>query len=276
MSALLQIIWGYRSMNRIDQMFETLKQKQKKALITFITAGDPDLNVTKEAVIEMEKNGADLVELGVPFSDPVAEGPVIQAANIRSLKAGTQLDRIFTMVRDLRQNTQIPLVFLMYYNSILVYGTERFFQNCAACGIDGIIIPDLPFEESSEIEEETQKYSVYQIQLLAPTSTPERIQKICAKAKGFLYCVSSLGVTGLRKDFQTDFEAMFEPINRYATVPTCIGFGISSPEQVCQLKGYSDGLIVGSAFVREIEKGNTAEEKIERVGMLAHQLKSAF
>lgn len=261
-------------MNRIDQMFQTLQPE--KALITFITAGDPDLNITKKLIVEMEKNGADLIELGVPFSDPIAEGPVIQAANVRALAGGVQLDKIFDMICKVREETQIPLVFLMYYNSILVYGINRFFERCAACGIDGVIIPDLPFEESGEIEQQTQKYGVHQIQLISPTSTPARIKRICEKAKGFVYCVSSLGVTGMRSNFQTDFSTMFDIINRYADVPACIGFGISTPEQVRELKQYCDGLIVGSAFVREVEKGCTPEDKLKGVGRLTRQLKSAL
>ena len=253
-------------MNRVDKKFSELKVAGKKALITFITAGDPSLDMTKKLVLEMEKNGADLIELGVPFSDPIAEGPVIQEANIRALKVGVNLEKIFCCVAELRRETQIPLVFLMYFNSILSYGLDAFFARCKEAGIDGVIIPDLPFEESDEIAEYTEKYGVYQISMIAPTSTEERIQKICERARGFLYCVSSLGVTGTRQEFKTDFSTLFESINKYAKIPRCIGFGISSPEQIKELQGYCDGLIIGSAVIKQIANASTDAEKISAVG----------
>ena len=251
--------------NRIDLKFEQLKQEGKKAFIPFITAGDPDLDTTIELVLEMEKQGADLVELGVSFTDPMAEGPVIQAANLRALQHDVCIDCLFEMVQKLRQSSQIPIVFLMYYNSLLHYGAEPFFAGCAKVGVDGIIVPDLPYEESDEIEEYTNKYNVYQISLVAPTSL-ERMKGIIAKSKGFLYCVSSLGVTGMRDHINTDLNEFFHNIQTYSTIPNCIGFGISTPELAAEVKQYCDGVIVGSAIVNRIANGKTKEEKITSVG----------
>ena len=196
------------SLNRIDQRFAALKLQNKKALITFITAGDPDLKATETLVLEMEKAGADIIELGVPFSDPVAEGPVIQAASERALKSGTTLKDIFTLVKNLRQKTDIPILLMMYLNCIFKYGKEKFFENCVESGIDGVIVPDMPFEERDEISAESKKAGVYAINLVAPTSK-ERIKEIASESEGFLYCVSSLGVTGQRSNFSTDFDDSF-------------------------------------------------------------------
>lgn len=249
-------------MNRIDLMFEKKRQAGEKSFIGFVTAGDPDIETTKKLVLAMEKSGAALVELGVPFSDPIAEGSVIQDANVRALAKGINLDIIMDAVAQLRRDTQIPMVYLMYYNSILSYGLDRFFSRCAEVGIDGVIIPDLPFEESDEIAEYTEKYGVYQISLVSPSSTDDRLRKIAKGAKGFLYCVSSMGVTGVRNSFSTDFDHMFEVLNSVSDVPKCIGFGISTPEQAASLEKYCDGVIVGSAIVRLVAAGETADEKV--------------
>ncbi len=265
-------------MNRIDKKFTELREQGKKALITFITGGDPTIDMTHDLILEMERSGADVIEIGIPFSDPIAEGPVIQAANIRALQGGADLPKIMEMVRKLRTKTQVPLVYLMYFNSILHYGIERFFAECAEVGIDGVIIPDLPYEESGEICDYTEKYGVYQISMIAPNSDAdmERVELICKEAKGFLYCVSSLGVTGMRSEFHTNFSAMFRELNQITDLPKCIGFGISKPEHIAQLKDYCDGLIVGSAVVRQVETGATPGEKLTGVGTLIKDLKSAF
>lgn len=262
--------------NRIDLCFKKLRESNSKALITFITMGDPDIETSKKLILESEKSGASLIELGIPFSDPMAEGPVIQAANVRALKGDINLDKIFEAVKELRTQTQIPLVYLMYFNSLLNYGTEKFFKRCAECGVDGVIIPDLPFEESDEIYDLTQEYGVYQISMVSPTSSEERMKKICERANGFLYCVSSMGVTGVRDGFSTDFDKMFTALNKFSEIPKCIGFGISKPEHISALKQYCDGLIVGSAIVRQIEAGVSPEEKIANVKRLTETLAGAL
>lgn len=265
-------------MNRIDKKFAELRAQGKKALLTLVTGGDPSLDMTHDLILEMEHNGVDLIEIGIPFSDPIAEGPVIQAANIRALQGGVNLSKIMEMVHRVRTKTEIPLLYWMYFNSILHYGIERFFAECAEVGIDGVIIPDLPYEESGEIFDYTEKYGVYQISLIAPNSDAdmERVKLICKEAKGFLYCASSLGVTGIRSEFHTNFSEMFRELNQITDLPKCIGFGISKPEHIVQMKDYCDGLIVGSAVVRQIESGATPGEKLEQAGSFIKSLKSAF
>lgn len=261
--------------DRIAQMFAEKKKQGKKALITFVTAGDPDIGTTQELVLAMERAGADLVELGVPFSDPVAEGPVIQAANIRALSKGLRTDGIFAAVTSLRQKTQIPLVFLMYVNCIFRYGTERFFDNCVRAGVDGVIVPDLPYEEKDELAPAAKSHGVKLISLVAPTSE-ERVARIACDAEGFLYCVSSLGVTGMRSHFDTDFEEFFARINRSVRVPTALGFGISGPEQVRKLKQYADGVIVGSAIVRLVGAAPDAPDAVRSVSEFTASLRRAL
>jgi tryptophan synthase alpha chain len=266
--------------NRIDQKFQQQLNQGKKALITFVTAGDPDLATTRRLVMAMAEAGADLVELGVPYSDPIAEGPVIQAANTRALKNDVRIDRLFELAADLRKspgkrNTDIPLVFLLYVNCILQYGKARFLDQCAAKGIDGLIIPDLPYEESEEIAAETRRTGVRLIRLVAPSSAG-RIETIARQAEGFLYCVSSLGVTGIRSSFHTDFENFFGHINRFKTAPSAIGFGISSPAQVRELKKYCDGVIVGSAIVQKIAESGSPDRAVASVGEFVRSLRIAL
>ncbi len=261
--------------NRIDEMFIKLNQNKQKALITFITAGDPDIETTKELVLAMEKAGANLIELGVPYSDPIAEGKVIQAANQRALKNDVRLITLFKMVKELREKTGIPLVFLMYVNSILQFGKDEFFKACLENGIDGVIVPDLPFEESDEIHNDAKKYYINLIRLVTPTSL-DRIELIASKAEGFLYCVSSLGVTGVRSNFKTDFKEFFDRINMVKSAPCAVGFGISTKEQVVEMTGYCDGVIVGSAIVKKIEIAKTKQEAIKNVYDFVLQLSTAI
>lgn len=237
--------------NRIYVCFENLKAQGKKALITFLTAGDPDMETTEKCILSMFENGSDIIEIGVPFSDPIAEGVTIQKASQRSLKAGTNLDKIFDMVRSLRTKTDKPLVLMMYVNTLFKYGKEKFFALCKENQIDGVIVPDLPYEERDEISDEAEKNGIYNIMLVAPTSH-ERIKMIAKESKGFVYIVSSLGVTGTRKEFSTDFESLLEPIRNDEYCPACIGFGISNPEQAKKMSGYCDGAILGSAVVNII------------------------
>ena len=242
-----------KDMNRIDKAFAELKKAGKKALITFVTAGDPDIETTEKIVMDMFENGADIVELGVPFSDPVAEGLTIQAASLRSLKNGTNLDDIFALVKRLRTKTVKPLLLMMYINTIFRFGTETFFALCKENGIDGVIVPDLPYEERDEIADEADKNGVISIRLVAPTSH-DRIAEIAKSSKGFLYCVSSTGVTCTRSSFSTDFDEFFGIIKKNCTIPAAVGFGISSPEQAKKMSTYCDGVIVGSAVVKIVEK----------------------
>ncbi len=224
-----------------------------KAFIPFITCGDPSLDVTERIVYAMADAGADLIELGIPFSDPTAEGPVIQAANIRALSGGVTTDSIFDMVERIRRNTDIPMVFMTYANVVFSYGVERFVKKAAETGMDGIILPDVPFEEKEEFDSVCRQYGLDFISLIAPTSH-ERISMIAKEASGFVYCVSSLGVTGMRSDITTDIGAMVKLVKTANDIPCAVGFGISTPEQAKDMAGKSDGAIVGSAIVRLCEK----------------------
>jgi len=247
-------------MSRIQNAF-----KKGKAFITFVTAGDPNLETTEKLVFEMEKSGADIIELGIPFSDPIAEGPVIQAANLRSLASGTTVNKIFDMVKHIRKKSQIPLVFLTYANPVFKYGYDAFFKKCKEVGVDGIIIPDLPYEEQSEIP---NRHGIDLIPLVAPTSE-DRIKKIAAVAEGYLYVVSSLGVTGIRSEIKTDLKSIIDIARKTAKVPIAVGFGINTPEQAAKISKIADGVIVGSAIVKII-----AEKK--SVGKYVAKMKEAI
>ena len=224
-----------------------------KAFIPFITCGDPDLETTAAAVRAAVANGADLIELGIPFSDPTAEGPVIQGANIRALRGGIKTKHIFEFVRELRRDVTVPMVFMTYANVVFSYGAENFISTCAEVGIDGLILPDIPFEEKEEFLPICSQYDVALISLIAPTSA-NRIGMIAKEAEGFIYLVSSLGVTGERSEIKTDLRSIVELIRANTDVPCAIGFGISTPEQAKQMASISDGAIVGSAIVRLLEK----------------------
>lgn len=235
-------------MSRIKSAFEN-----GKAFIAFITCGDPDLETPAAAVRAAAENGADLIELGIPFSDPTAEGPVIQDANIRALSGGVTTDKIFDLVRKLRRDVQTPFVFMTYANLIFSYGTERFLSACQDIGIDGLILPDLPFEEKDEFLPACREYGVDLISLVAPTSA-DRIAMIAREADGFLYIVSSLGVTGVRNEIKTDLSSIVSVIRQNTSLPCAIGFGISTPEQGRAMAAVSDGAIVGSAIIKLLEK----------------------
>ena len=224
-----------------------------KAFIPFITCGDPDLETTAAAVRAMAANGADLIELGIPFSDPTAEGPVIQGANIRALKAGTTTDKVFDFVREVRKDVSIPMVFMTYANVVYSYGIERFAKRAAEVGMEGLILPDVPFEEKEEFAPAFREQGMDLISLIAPTSH-ERIAMIAKEAEGFVYCVSSLGVTGMRNVITTDVGAMVKLVKEASDIPAAIGFGISNPEQAANMAEKSDGVIVGSAIVKLVEK----------------------
>ncbi|MDD6194594.1 MAG: tryptophan synthase subunit alpha [Lachnospiraceae bacterium] len=244
-------------MSKIKSAFEN-----GKAFIPFITCGDPDLETTSKVVRAAVENGADLIELGIPFSDPTAEGPVIQEANIRALAGGITTDDIFAFVRELRKDVTIPLVFMTYANVVFSYGAEKFIATCNEIGIDGLILPDLPFEEKEEFQPLCEKYNVDLISLIAPTSH-QRIAMIAKEAQGFLYIVSSLGVTGVRSEITTDLQSIVDIVRQNTDIPCAIGFGISTPEQAKKMYSYADGVIVGSAIVKLIAQyGKASAEPV--------------
>ena len=255
-------------MSRIQQAFQ-----DKKAFIPFITCGDPDLETTEKLVYAMEAAGASLIELGIPFSDPTAEGPVIQAASIRALKGGVTTDKIFDFVRGLREEVTVPMAFMTYANVVFSYGSERFISTCSEIGIDGLILPDVPYEEKEEFLPICRQYGVDLISLIAPTSE-DRIAMIAREAEGFLYIVSSLGVTGVRSEIRTDLGSIVETVRQNTEVPCAIGFGISTPEQAAKMAGISDGAIVGSAIVRLI--GQYGKDAPKYVGEYVKEMKDAL
>lgn len=256
-------------MSRIQQAFAN-----GKAFIPFITCGDPDLGTTVALVKAMAANGADLIELGIPFSDPTAEGPVIQGANLRALSGGVTTDKIFAMVRTLRQEVTVPLVFMTYANVVFSYGTERFVKTAAEIGMDGLILPDVPWEEKEEFAPVCRQYGLDFISLIAPTSH-QRIAQIAKDAEGFVYCVSSLGVTGVRQNITTDLGAMVELVRQANPgIPCAIGFGISTPEQAHAMAQYADGVIVGSAIVRQI--GAHGKDSVAPVSAYVSAMKAAL
>lgn len=245
-------------MSNINKAFEN-----GKAFIAFITCGDPDLKTTADAVRAAVSGGADLIELGIPFSDPTAEGPVIQGANLRALNGGVTTDKIFDFVRELRRDVKVPMVFMTYANVVFSYGAEKFISTCKEIEIDGLILPDLPFEEKDEFLPICNKYGIDLISLIAPTSE-NRIAMIAKQAQGFIYVVSSLGVTGTRSEIKTDLASIVKVIHENTTIPCAIGFGISTPEQAQKMSAISDGAIVGSAIIKLLEKyGKDAPKYIE-------------
>lgn len=231
-------------MSKIGKAFEN-----GKAFIPFLVAGDPDAETTVKTILEMVHAGADLIEIGIPFSDPTAEGPVIQAADIRALQGGMKTETAFDIVAKVREQSDVPIVFLTYLNPVFHYGYEAFAQQCQKVGVDGIICPDLPYEEKHELSDVAEKYGLDIISLIAPTSK-SRIQMIAKEAAGYIYVVSSMGVTGVRQEITTDIGEMVKAIRQVTDIPCAVGFGISTPEQAAQMAGISDGAIVGSAIVK--------------------------
>ena len=255
--------------NRIQQAFE-----KGKAFIPFLTCGDPDLETTEKLVLEMAEQGADLIELGIPFSDPTAEGPVIQQADLRALESGTTTDKVFALVERLREQTEIPLVFMTYANVVFSYGIERFAKRCEEAGIDGLILPDVPYEEREEFLTPCREHGVSLISMVAPTSK-ERVAMIAKEAEGFLYLVSSLGVTGTREaaEFSAGLQDIISLVHETTDTPVCIGFGIATPEQAQSMAAIADGVIVGSAIVRQIGEGK--QQAVKPVGAYVNAMKQA-
>ena len=255
-------------MSNIQKAFEN-----GKAFIAFITCGDPDLETTAASVRAAVANGADLIELGIPFSDPTAEGPVIQGANLRALKGGVTTDKIFDFVKKLRRDVTVPMVFMTYANVVFSYGSDRFIATCKEIGIDGLILPDLPYEEKEEFLPFCRKYGVDLISLIAPTSE-NRIAMIAKEAEGFLYIVSSLGVTGTRSEIKTDLASIVQVVRENTSIPCAIGFGISTPEQAQKMADLSDGAIVGSAIIKLLEQYGKAAP--EHIGAYVKSMKDAL
>ena len=255
-------------MSNISKAFEN-----GKAFIAFITCGDPDEATTEAAVRAAAENGADLIELGIPFSDPTAEGPVIQGANLRALRGGITTDKVFALVKRLRRDVKIPLVFMTYANVVFSYGAERFMSACSKAGIDGLILPDVPFEEREEFLPVCRKYGVDLISMIAPTSQ-NRIAMIAREAEGFLYIVSSLGVTGARTEIETDLASIISTVRANTKVPCAIGFGISTPAQAAKMSALADGVIVGSAIVKLLEEHGAAAPA--RIGGFVKTMKQSL
>ena len=255
-------------MSRIAQAFSG-----GKAFIPFITCGDPDLETTAAAVRAAAENGADLIELGIPFSDPTAEGPVIQGANLRALKGGVTTDLIFALVRELRRDVEVPLVFMTYANVVFSYGSERFLSACQEVGIDGLILPDVPYEEKEEFLPFCKQYGVDLISLVAPTSE-NRIAMIAREAEGFLYVISSLGVTGTREEIKTDLGSIMEVVRQNTPIPAAIGFGISTPQQAKKMSELADGVIVGSAIIKLLAQHGKDAPKY--IGEYVKEMKAAI
>lgn len=255
-------------MSRISYAF-----KNGKAFIPFITLGDPDLDTTEKIILEMAKNGADIIELGIPFSDPTAEGPVIQEANLRALKGGINTDKVFEFTKKIRSLVNVSLVYMTYANVIFSYGSEKFISKCKEVGIDAIIVPDVPFEEREEFLPYCEKYGIDFIYLIAPTSN-ERIKMIAKEAKGFIYVVSSLGVTGVRSSITTDISSIVKSIKEETDVPCAIGFGIQTPDQAKEMAKSSDGVIVGSKIIKLLHENEADAPSV--IGKYVKEMKEAM
>lgn len=263
-------------MGRIQQKFNDLKKRGDKALVAYLTAGDPSLEMTKELIIALDEAGVDVLEIGVPFSDPTADGPTIQAASQRSLQRGTTLSAIFHMLETVRKYTEIPIVLFGYYNPIFIYGAERFAEQAKKSGVDGILVVDLPPEESPELRQYTDPTDIDFISLIAPTTSSERMKTISQKATGFLYYVSITGVTGTQKPVVSDIKKEMNRIRKETTMPVVVGFGISTPEQAAEIAPYADGVVIGSAFVRMIEEHGNKNNLVNIICSYAKKIKTSL
>lgn len=261
-------------MSRLDSTFERLRSRGERALVAYLTAGDPSLADTRHLVLEAARRGADVVELGVPFSDPLADGPVIQRAGARALAAGTTLPRVLEMVAELRHEVSVPLVLLGYYNPVLAFGLKPFARTAADAGVDGVIVADLPIEEAGPLEAEAGPAGLDVVQLVAPTTPPARVRAIARRSRGFVYVVSLTGVTGERRELPAELATQIRTLRLVTTKPVCVGFGISTPEQVEAVGRLADGVIVGSAIVRLVEARAGSSAMVEDVGAFIAALKA--
>ena len=263
-------------MSRISQTFDSLKREGKKALIPFITAGYPNLAITEKLIFEVEKNGADILELGVPFSDPMADGPVIQYSSECSLAQGTTLKMILNLVQKVRLKTSLPIILMGYYNPFFSYGLKRFSEDAKRAGVDGVLVVDLPPEEAAEMKSHTDRAGLDLIFLLAPTSNDERIKLIVKNASGFIYYVSITGVTGVRSTLDRDIRRQVEKIKKITPLPIGVGFGISTPRQAQKVAKWADAVVVGSAVIKTIQQSKTSSAIVTNVGQFISSLKKAI
>jgi tryptophan synthase alpha chain len=263
-------------MGRIGDKFESLRVRKEKALIVYLTAGDPSLRVTRELIPALENTGADILEIGVPFSDPTADGPVIQAASQRALKAGTTLEGVLDLVADVRKTSSIPIVLFGYYNPIFAYGTKKFSQAAKTAGVDGVLVVDLPPEEAQELKVHTDAAGIDFISLIAPTTPEKRLRKIAAAATGFLYYISITGVTGTAAPRIEDIKREVSKIRKITKLPLAVGFGISNPKQAAEISGIADGIVIGSAVVRLIDENKNNSDLIEIVSQYISEIKDAL
>jgi len=259
--------------SRIGATFERLRGRGESALVAYLMAGDPSLAETERLVIEAERRGADVIELGVPFSDPLGDGPVIQRAGARALAAGTSLPRVLEMITSLRARVRVPLVLMTYYNPVLAFGLKGFARTAVDAGADGVIVPDLPPEESEPLRAEAEPAGLDLIHLVAPTSTPARVKAIARRSRGFIYVVSLTGVTGERRELPKDIDAQVRTLRLVTTKPVCVGFGVSTPEQVAAVGRIADGVVVGSAIVRAVEQHAGTSALVAEVGDFIASLK---
>ena len=263
-------------MSRIEEKFTKLRKERSKALIAYLTAGDPDLETTREIILGLDRAGVDILEIGVPFSDPTADGPIIQAASHRALEGGATLSGILDMIEAVRAVSEIPIVLFGYYNPILSYGNEPFARRAREVGVDGLLVVDLPPEEAGELRRHTDRAGIDFISLIAPTTTDERIRKIAQGASGFLYYISITGVTGTARPQVADIKRDVERIRVVTTLPVAVGFGISTPEQAREIAPHADGIVIGSAFVRLIGEGSGANNRVNIVAGYARDIKQAI
>ncbi|MFQ5441997.1 MAG: tryptophan synthase subunit alpha [Thermodesulfobacteriota bacterium] len=261
---------------RIQYVFKRLRDEGGKALITFITAGDPDLSITKELIFTLERSGADIIELGIPFSDPMADGPTIQASSERALKKGVTLFRVLTLVKEVREKSEVPLILFGYYNPIFHYGPGRFAAAAKRAGVDGVLIVDLPPEESGELKKELDRAGIDLVFLLTPTSDAERMRLVASKGSGFIYFVSLTGVTGARKKLSTEISGHLKEARKFTDLPIGVGFGVSSPAQAKKVCGYADGVIVGSAIIDIISRGGGRKKILREVGRFVSGMKKGM
>ena len=263
-------------MKRIENKFAELRARNEKALIVYLTAGDPSLDITKQLIFALEKSGVDILEIGVPFSDPTADGPVIQAAAQRSLKAGTTLEGVLKMVADVRKVSDIPIVLFGYFNPIFAYGVKKFAQAARNAGVDGVLVVDLPYEEAKELRDYTDAVGIDFISLIAPTTDKERLKKIVSKACGFLYYISITGITGTAAPKIGNIKTEVNKIRKTTKLPVAVGFGISKPEQAREIGRFADGVVIGSAVVRMIDENKNSRELLKIVSDYVRDIKKAL